>query len=520
MHQSVKTVKHSNRRHFKQVWTALLSAGLFLFVLLYLVEITITISWRPLITQWAQQQQAQQQQHVQRQHTAASYCQNSCFKARDGVCDEGRPSLDTAKQQWHWKLMRPQQQQQTALPPGVSAVHCDLGTDCSDCGPWEGQQADAAWSEAQLPIAFLRLHNISVRARATSQAALPANFTFAFTDPSLDVDVSRYVQNEGLLEVGISQVFHTLLSSQCLGGPQDAVVADVGANFGWFSLLAATLGCRVIAWEPVPQFRAFFSYNLARNNLAHMVTVRPTVVADPPGSKQVVLVPKKGIWGTASIAGANLDQSELSSTTTPLQRVEVNAESLDLLLAGQHIKLMKVDVEGYEPSVLSTAKGLLASGAIDNIVLEYSPGMLERNERWSEMWRPPQMLLDLTIAGFTLLHLPDEFTRVWAPGRGVGAPIPKLRHITQQNLQYDMWDTHTFSSGWLDPDAQKQFCPAMVKAKLNHQGIPERLHPKSFHAMFSHNTNVWASRNNLVRDFSCPERMICTAVAIAIALAH
>jgi hypothetical protein len=45
--------------------------------------------------------------------------------------------------------------------------------------------------------------------------------------------------------------------------------------------------CRVIAWEPVPQFRALLSHNLARNRLSHLVAVRPTVVADPPGTKQV-----------------------------------------------------------------------------------------------------------------------------------------------------------------------------------------------------------------------------------------
>lgn len=39
------------------------------------------------------------------------------------------------------------------------------------------------------------------------------------------------------------------------------------------------------------------------------------------------------------------------------------------------------DVEGYEPSVLSTASGLLSAGSIDNIVLEYTPGVIERLAR-------------------------------------------------------------------------------------------------------------------------------------------
>lgn len=47
------------------------------------------------------------------------------------------------------------------------------------------------------------------------------------------------------------------------------------------------LRCSVLAWEPVPQFRALLSFNLAANKLAHLVTVRERVVADNPGGTQV-----------------------------------------------------------------------------------------------------------------------------------------------------------------------------------------------------------------------------------------
>lgn len=42
-----------------------------------------------------------------------------------------------------------------------------------------------------------------------------------------------------------------------------------------------------MAWEPVPQFRALLSYNLAINKLTDLVTVRDSAVADNPGGKQV-----------------------------------------------------------------------------------------------------------------------------------------------------------------------------------------------------------------------------------------
>lgn len=44
-------------------------------------------------------------------------------------------------------------------------------------------------------------------------------------------------------------------------------------QFGYYSLLAASMGCRVVAWEPVPFFAAFFKYGLLRNNLTHLVQV-------------------------------------------------------------------------------------------------------------------------------------------------------------------------------------------------------------------------------------------------------
>ncbi len=45
-------------------------------------------------------------------------------------------------------------------------------------------------------------------------------------------------------------------SNQCdRPGGARALVLDVGANFGYFALMAAMYGCRVIAWEPVETFR-------------------------------------------------------------------------------------------------------------------------------------------------------------------------------------------------------------------------------------------------------------------------
>lgn len=71
-----------------------------------------------------------------------------------------------------------------------------------------------------------------------------------------------------------AQVWYHRLKGQCVRGDGSrGLVVDVGGNFGWYSLFAAAMGCRVVAWEPVPHFRDFFLYGVALNNFQHLVQV-------------------------------------------------------------------------------------------------------------------------------------------------------------------------------------------------------------------------------------------------------
>ncbi len=58
---------------------------------------------------------------------------------------------------------------------------------------------------------------------------------------------------------------------------------DVGANFGWYSLVVAALGCPVIGFEPVPHFHAFFEYSAHLNQFAHLIDIRRQVVSNASG---------------------------------------------------------------------------------------------------------------------------------------------------------------------------------------------------------------------------------------------
>ena len=74
-----------------------------------------------------------------------------------------------------------------------------------------------------------------------------------------------------------AQVWYYRLKRACIRADGSrGLVVDVGGNFGWYSLFAAAMGCRVIAWEPVPHFRDFFKYGVAVNGFGHLIQVRCT----------------------------------------------------------------------------------------------------------------------------------------------------------------------------------------------------------------------------------------------------
>lgn len=70
--------------------------------------------------------------------------------------------------------------------------------------------------------------------------------------------------------------------------------------------------CRVVAWEPVPIFRAFLEYGLQVNNMTESVRIRDHVVGEKAGVEYELTVPQQGIWGTASVNGRNIDEYDTS----------------------------------------------------------------------------------------------------------------------------------------------------------------------------------------------------------------
>ena len=166
---------------------------------------------------------------------------------------------------------------------------------------------------------------------------------------ALDDDhIGRCVGTTGIYDLAVSELLFRLIH------PGDLVV-DAGANIGYMSVLAATAGAHVIAFEPNPQLLPTL-----RQNLGTRGEVRP--VALGARRHHAVLIPPDpaahnsglGRLGTSADAGA----------------VPVQVETLDQELHGRSVAILKLDVEGAEEAVLEGAANALKDRRLCHIIFE------------------------------------------------------------------------------------------------------------------------------------------------------
>lgn len=164
------------------------------------------------------------------------------------------------------------------------------------------------------------------------------------------------------LEVGTSNAGYVLGTSE--PHVQEALrllitpgmtVFDIGANVGFFSMIAARLvgpGGRVVAFEPLAENAALIARNAALNAFGN-VTVRQEAIGSAD-SRQEFLTSEVASWGRLASAPAPPAQQ--------VGRIQVPVRTLDSLLEHHEVPppaFIKIDVEGAETEVLAGARGVL-----------------------------------------------------------------------------------------------------------------------------------------------------------------
>jgi FkbM family methyltransferase len=132
-------------------------------------------------------------------------------------------------------------------------------------------------------------------------------------------------------------------------------VLDIGAHVGYYAMIAALSNPRakVHAFEPVPPIHARLAVNHRANGLKNL-TVHQKGVSDRAGSADInIRFPMVNLLST----GSSLEEfaEPLASAIT----ARIQLVTVDETLGDTPVVLIKIDVEGHEPSVLAGARHIL-----------------------------------------------------------------------------------------------------------------------------------------------------------------
>lgn len=182
------------------------------------------------------------------------------------------------------------------------------------------------------------------------------------------------------------------------------VVVDVGANIGYYTLLAAKLvgkGGVVYSFEPEKSnyLNLIENIYLNRDLESAMIQVRQWAISD--SSREATLYVSKTEAGAHSLESVRIKENPDSAIVTAVPLDDVVRES---------VRLVKVDTEGHEMSVLQGAKETLCRSKDIRLMIEcWEGGLIFSGSSVAEF------MGKLGELGFSDIRMIDEFQKKIVP---------------------------------------------------------------------------------------------------------
>lgn len=170
--------------------------------------------------------------------------------------------------------------------------------------------------------------------------------------------ISDYIRKYNCWEPFTTEVLNELFKAR----KTDTIFVDIGANIGYFTLLAAQQNIPVIAFEPIAANYELLTKSIEENKYTSLVKTYMIPLSD---TKEPVIfnVSKKNMGLCSTRVLHNLDYSYSQTSTTNL--FDNYLESIT-----QKYMIVKIDVEEQENKVIKGMVNALTSGKITHIIIE------------------------------------------------------------------------------------------------------------------------------------------------------
>lgn len=198
------------------------------------------------------------------------------------------------------------------------------------------------------------------------------------------LDLSEFTQRS--IYMGVYEWRETEIIKKYLR--EGMTFVDAGANVGYYTLLAASKvgeSGRVVAFEPSPYALERLVKTIEDNRLTQVETM-PYALSDKSGETTLYAPVAKGHHSPTMIACEGV------------YPISIRAQTLDEFIDANgvdHVDVLKVDVEGFEPNVINGALRSIQQGKIKAVLCELNAVWLEANG-----WNISPMMDLMTGLGF------------------------------------------------------------------------------------------------------------------------
>ena len=157
------------------------------------------------------------------------------------------------------------------------------------------------------------------------------------------------------------------------------IFVDLGANEGFFSIVGSKIVGKegqVIAVEPQQRLWEIIVKNVEINGLSNVMLL-PYGIGSSNGEAEMHFYPNLNSGASSLAKSFNFKVSLRKFRKAIYSTSKITIKTLDEIFEqGRNIKLMKVDIEGFELEALKGAKQLLGNHTIQNLLIEIHPEAL------------------------------------------------------------------------------------------------------------------------------------------------
>jgi FkbM family methyltransferase len=197
--------------------------------------------------------------------------------------------------------------------------------------------------------------------------------TFLINGVKLSLSSSNYIDRKLLFSGHFDPYLEELISNLT----PDDVFLDVGANFGYFTLLAARQGASVLSFEPSARELARFYNHLVLNpELLPRVHLYPFALGDVSCTARLRMARDGNTGQNYVVNNGSISSDDVVIT----QRTWIDAVPP---YSWRNISLVKIDVEGFEGNSLQALAPLLESKDNLAVYIEITPSYLAERSSWS-----------------------------------------------------------------------------------------------------------------------------------------